>query len=314
MASKLEDLVMRIQRIEDIEAIKQLKALYCEICDDGHNPDRITTIFTEDGIWEGPGIATAEGHAEIRKLFERFGELMGFTQHMTMNPRISIEGETAEATWYFFGPFTFHKGPQARWQAARYRELYRKVDGQWKITHLKIEAPSMTAAYESGWADESAFVRLPTHKETHMAVLETIFAAESHGFRQSSRNAAELTEGVGLKGDRYAGDGIVSLIEAEAVEAFNAATGLSISPGATGRNLVTRGVRLNPLVGQRFRVGEALLEGTELCEPCAMLGKQLSTESVAAADIVRAFTAKAGIRARVVSSGTIEPGASVGPT
>ena len=66
------DLETRVQRLEDIEAIKQLKALYCEICDDDHNPDRIVTIFTEDGIWEGKGIGTATGHGEIRALFERF--------------------------------------------------------------------------------------------------------------------------------------------------------------------------------------------------------------------------------------------------
>jgi hypothetical protein len=46
----LEELAARVTRVEDIEAIKQLKALYCEICDDDHNPDRIVTIFTKDGI------------------------------------------------------------------------------------------------------------------------------------------------------------------------------------------------------------------------------------------------------------------------
>src|SRR5262245_34363360 len=43
----LDDLNKRITRLEDIEAIKQLKARYCEICDDNHNPDRITSVFTE---------------------------------------------------------------------------------------------------------------------------------------------------------------------------------------------------------------------------------------------------------------------------
>ena len=42
------DILARLTRMEDIEAIKQLKALYCEICDDDHNPDRIVTIFTDD--------------------------------------------------------------------------------------------------------------------------------------------------------------------------------------------------------------------------------------------------------------------------
>ena len=46
-----ETLEQRITRLEDLEAIKQLKSRYCEICDDNHNQELITTIFTEDGIW-----------------------------------------------------------------------------------------------------------------------------------------------------------------------------------------------------------------------------------------------------------------------
>ena len=102
----LSELETRITGLEDLEAIKQLKALYCEICDDNHNPDRIVTIFTEDGIWEGKGIGTATGHAEIRALFQGFQSMMSFSQHMTMNPRIEVHGDSANGTWYFFGPFT----------------------------------------------------------------------------------------------------------------------------------------------------------------------------------------------------------------
>ena len=151
----MEDLAARIQRLEDIEDIRQLKALYCEICDDNHNPDRIVTIFTEDGIWEGRGIATATGHAEIRALFERFASMMSFTEHMTMNPRIQVDGDTATGTWYFFGPFTFKTDPPtAKWQAARYHETYARVDGEWKIKHLKIARPGMSVFYENGWAEQ----------------------------------------------------------------------------------------------------------------------------------------------------------------
>jgi hypothetical protein len=149
---ELEELAARLTRIEDIEAIKQLKALYCEICDDDHNPERITTVFSEDGVWEGRGIGKAEGHAEIRALFERFQKLITFSQHMTMNPRIAVDGDTATGTWYFFGPFTFAEGNQAKWQATRYREDYVKVDGEWKIKHLRIAGPGMSADYETGWA------------------------------------------------------------------------------------------------------------------------------------------------------------------
>ena len=147
------DLAARIQRLEDIEAIKQLKALYCEICDDDHNPDRIVTIFTDDGVWEGKGIGTATGHAEIRALFERFQSMMSFSQHMTMNPRISVDGDSASGTWYFFGPFRFYEGNQAKWQATRYHEEYARADGEWKIKHLKIRGPGMSVNYEDGWGE-----------------------------------------------------------------------------------------------------------------------------------------------------------------
>ncbi len=150
--SDFQALATRIQRLEDIESIKQLKALYCEICDDDHNPERIVTIFTENGIWEGRGIGRAEGHDEIRGLFQKFQKMMSFSQHMTMNPRISVDQTTARGTWYFFGPFTFRKGNQAMWQATRYLEDYEKVNGEWKIRHLRVTGPGMSAKYESGWA------------------------------------------------------------------------------------------------------------------------------------------------------------------
>ena len=148
------DLEARVQRLEDIEAIKQLKALYCEICDDDHNPDRIVTIFTEDGVWEGKGIGTATGHGEIRALFERFQKMMSFSQHMVMNPRISVDGDSAKATWYFFGPFAFYEGNQAKWQATRYHEEYARVGDEWKIKHLKIAPPGMSVDYQTGWGEK----------------------------------------------------------------------------------------------------------------------------------------------------------------
>ncbi|MFT5929632.1 MAG: hypothetical protein ACI805_002765, partial [Candidatus Azotimanducaceae bacterium] len=61
-------LEQRITRLEDLESIKQLKARYCEICDDDHNHELITTIFSDDGIWEGDGIGQAVGHAKIVEL------------------------------------------------------------------------------------------------------------------------------------------------------------------------------------------------------------------------------------------------------
>ena len=144
------DLEARITRMEDIEAIRQLKARYCEICDDDHNPGDILTLFTVDGIWEGKGIGRAVGHDEIQALFKTFQQSMTFTQHMVQNPIIEVDGDTAAGRWYFFGMFTFTEG-QKRWQAARYHEQYQKLAGQWKIKHLTIAEPVVSARYEKGW-------------------------------------------------------------------------------------------------------------------------------------------------------------------
>ena len=142
-------------------------------------------------------------------------------------------------------------------------------------------------------------------------IIESISLSPRHGETQHAIEQATLTADLGLEGDRYAGDGVVSLIEAEAVQRFNAATGLNIEPAQTGRNLVTQGVALNRLVGKRFQIGGVLVEGVELCEPCATLGGRLSTGTVSAREIVRAFLNSGGLRARVLTSGKVIPGTPV---
>lgn len=142
--------------------------------------------------------------------------------------------------------------------------------------------------------------------------IEAIYVSPNHGEPKVSISHAELREKVGLIGDRYAGHGVVSIIEAEAVEAFNETTGLNVSAAETGRNVVTRGIRLNDLVGRTFRLGAATLKGFELCEPCLTLGGRLATSSVRPRDVVRAFAHSAGIRAHVITSGQVSPGDKAG--
>ena len=146
------DLEKRITRLEDLEAIKQLKARYCEICDDDHDPERITGLFTDNGVWEAKGIGEAKGHEEIRALFQRFQKTIRFSQHMTMNPVIEVNGDQAHGTWYFIGAFTMEKNNQAMWQACRYHEDYRKVAGRWLIERLLVKGPRFAADYQLGWA------------------------------------------------------------------------------------------------------------------------------------------------------------------
>ena len=77
------------------------------------------------------------------------------------------------------------------------------------------------------------------------------------------------------------------------------------------RNLVTRGVRLNELVGQEFFIGDVRLRGVELCEPCLGLGSALASPQLPAASVVKQLLHRAGLRADVLSSGVIARGAKL---
>jgi hypothetical protein len=151
----LSELSQRIGILEDIEAIKRLKARYCAVCDDDHNPNEITRLFAENGIWEGADVGRHEGHDAIRRLFETFRDRISFSQHNVMNPIIQIGGDQAKASWYFMGPFTFRKGNRQYWLAARYEDDYVKINGEWKFKHLRAIG-RMAAPYEKGWAKPEA--------------------------------------------------------------------------------------------------------------------------------------------------------------
>ncbi len=140
----LTELEQRITRMEDIEAIKQLKARYCEICDDLHNPDRIASVFVEDGIWESADFGQAKGHDAIRELFKGFREHFSFSQHNISNPIIEVDGDRATGIWYLQGPWTVAEDGKETWMALRYDDEYVKVDGEWKYSHLRV-ALRMTA-------------------------------------------------------------------------------------------------------------------------------------------------------------------------
>jgi MOSC domain-containing protein YiiM len=109
----------------------------------------------------------------------------------------------------------------------------------------------------------------------------------------------------GIAGDRYAEKGDITLIEAEALEAFTAETGIELSHEESRRQVLTRGIRLNDLVGKRFRVGEVEVVGRELCEPCNHL------QSLTRPGVLRGMVHRAGLNADVVTPGRIATGDEV---
>jgi len=128
-----------------------------------------------------------------------------------------------------------------------------------------------------------------------------------------SVTAARAVAGKGLEGDRYfTGCGTwsthpglgreVTLIECEAIEALERESDLKLELGEPRRNLVTRGVPLNHLVGREFRVGEVRLRGIRLCEPCKHL------EGLTKAGVKDALLHRAGLRTEIVREGILRVG------
>jgi MOSC domain-containing protein YiiM len=146
--------------------------------------------------------------------------------------------------------------------------------------------------------------------------VEAIHVAPASGQPMEARDRVLAIAGVGLEGDRYASklgvwspdprvDRDITLIEAEVIEDLAATDGIALAPGESRRNVTTRGIRLNDLVGRRFRVGDAICEGTRLCEPCQYLTDLLDKP------ILRPLVHRAGLRARIVEGGEIVVGARV---
>lgn len=141
--------------------------------------------------------------------------------------------------------------------------------------------------------------------------VEAIFLTSEHGELPAPVGRVSARASRGLEGNRYYwGDGdapsgrAVTLIAAEAVEGADE-DGFSIEPAATRRNVLTRGVDVNDLVGKRFRIGDVECVGVELCEPCKHL------ESMTQPGMIKAFVHRGGLNADILSDGDISVGDAV---
>lgn len=147
------------------------------------------------------------------------------------------------------------------------------------------------------WQGELLHIHVATMASAPMRALET----------------ARLEAGVGVDGDRYAtGSGTYSnrphidrqatLIEVETLEALARDRGIVLGPDEHRRNLTTRGVPLNHLVGQYFRVGDCVLYGGRLNVPCMYL------ENLVGRKVFKPLLNRSGLNCRIVQGGVVRRG------
>ncbi len=129
---------------------------------------------------------------------------------------------------------------------------------------------------------------------------------------------ARAVPGKGLEGDRYFNregtysdrhgpDREVTLIEIETIQALERDYKLKLSPGDARRNIVTRNVPLNHLVGREFQVGQVTLRGIRLNEPCNHLASLTDDK------VKQGLVHRGGLRAQIITEGVLRPGDTIQP-
>ena len=98
----------------------------------------------------------------------------------------------------------------------------------------------------------------------------------------------------------------LSLIEAENIDEYNLKFGLNIPYLDFRRNIITKGIKLNDLVGKKLSIGNVEVEGIDLCRPCRHLTEMLDQEN-----ILKEFLRKGGLRCQILSSSKIKVGDSI---
>ena len=118
-------------------------------------------------------------------------------------------------------------------------------------------------------------------------------------------NSIEVLANKGVIGDRHFDEyndpyNQLTLIEAENIDYYNTKYGLDISYKDFRRNIVTKGIQLNDLIGRKLRIGDVEVEGVDLCRPCRHLTEVLNQPS-----ILKEFLRRGGLRCQILNSSKI---------
>ena len=181
---------------------------------------------------------------------------------------------------------------------------------------LPVEEGYVAAPLDPAWSADST--KPAQRAGIESASVEAIAIADRAEAPMQQVTTARAIPGRGLDGDRYAsrvgtftprsGRSVgydLTLIEAEVLDGLTLPDGQRLGYAEARRNLVTRGIDLNALVGQRFKVGDVECVGRRLCEPCAHL------ERLTHKGVLRKLIHRAGLRADILTAGTITVNAAI---
>lgn len=156
LGKRLEMIENRLNQLDAERAIAQTMYHYIEACDHIKDAERVSSYFTEDGIWEGGGnfaeFGETVGRDAIREMFVGNPVMLPFTMHYLTNPIIGVamDGQSGWGKWQTLEAATLRDSSAQVWIAARYDNDFRKVGDNWLISHLRF-TDVFVAPYEEGW-------------------------------------------------------------------------------------------------------------------------------------------------------------------
>ena len=132
--------------------------------------------------------------------------------------------------------------------------------------------------------------------------------ANSNDEKINEVSSIDVIANKGIVGDRHFKDlndpyDQLTLIESENIEYYNTKYGLNISYVDFRRNLVTKGIKLNGLIGKKLLIGNVKVKVVDLCRPCKHLTEMLNQDN-----ILKEFLKRGGIRCQILSSSKINSG------
>jgi SnoaL-like domain len=151
----LTALLARLDALESREAIVGLMTSYMAATDARSDKGaKVAALFTEDGRWESVGPHgnrgwAAEGHEALITKFDRNVERMPFSAHFVCNPAVRLDGDTARGTFMYFQACTY-RGDQPLWIAGSYENDFRRVEGRWLLSHMRVHN-FFTTPFDQGW-------------------------------------------------------------------------------------------------------------------------------------------------------------------
>ena len=138
-----------------------------------------------------------------------------------------------------------------------------------------------------------------------MSKVIEIAISESSGRVMKNVYSVESIAGKGLLNDRHFKEdnekkSQITLIEIENINHYNQVSRESILPKDFRRNIITKGIKLNELVGSEFFIGEVKVRAHDLCRPCKYLQGSLNQKN-----LVKELLLKAGLRCEILTDGKI---------